>query len=409
MKWRIGPFVVALLAGLLCAVPARADVYDDNLAAASRGAGDTVVLARGADGAIYERHLQGGTWTPWGSLGGVATSGPAAAAYGDSIHAFVTGTNGAVYENVLRGGSWSGWISLGGVATSAPSSAPRRGTNLLDLAVRGADNALYFRSFQPGAGWSPWSSLGGNLTSGPSVNSQDPGDVNVYFRGTDGQLVQKAWDGSAWLDWIPLGGVITGAPSAIARQQNMVDLFARGGNRSTYQKHWQGGAGWSDWAQVDPKPLDSTPVAVSDTAGHVLLFARSGADVLVKEWISGRGWGAWTSWGPVAPPPPPPPPPPDGLAKLVAGVRCTPPGGRLRVSLRIRARPGRAKPRVRKVVFFVRHGPRRIDKRAPFARRLRMPFEAGKTGRVFARATYTRKGTRKLRRKTVSRRFAMCA
>ena len=197
-------------------MPARADVYDDNLAAASRGAGDIVVLARGADGAVYERHLEGGAWSPWASLGGVATSGPAAAAYGDSIHAFVTGTDGAVYENVLRGGSWTGWISLGGVATSAPSAAPRRGTNLLDLAVRGSDNGLHFRSFQPGAGWSPWSALGGNLTSGPSVNSQDPGTVNVYFRGTDGQLVQKAWDGSAWLDWIYLGGLIAGAPSAIA-------------------------------------------------------------------------------------------------------------------------------------------------------------------------------------------------
>jgi hypothetical protein len=58
---------------------------------------------------------------------------------------------------------------------------------------------------------------------------------------------------------------------------------------------------------------------------------------------------------------------------------------------------------VRKVVFFVKGGPRRADRRPPFARRPR------KTGRVFARATYTRKGSRKLRRKTVSRRFAMCA
>ena len=64
---------------------------------------------------------------------------------------------------------------------------------------------------------------------------------------------------------------------------------------------------------------------------------------------------------------------------------------------------------MRKVVFFVRRGPRRIDRRPPFSRRLRMPFEAGKTGRVYARATFTRKGSRKLRRKTVSRRFAMCA
>ena len=125
MQGRIRQLGLALFAAVLLAAPARADVYDDNLAAASRGAGDMVVLARGADGAVYERHLTGGAWSPWGSLGGSAGSGPAAAAYGDTIHAFVTGTDGAVYENVLRAGSWSGWTSLGGVATSAPAAGSR--------------------------------------------------------------------------------------------------------------------------------------------------------------------------------------------------------------------------------------------------------------------------------------------
>jgi hypothetical protein len=409
VRGRIAQLGLALLASMAFAASARADVYDDNLAAASRGPGDIVVLARGVDGAIYERRLAGGAWSSWSSIGGAASSGPAAAAYGDAIHAFVTGTDGPVYENVLRGGAWSGWRSLGGVGTSAPAAIARRATNLLDLAVRGTDNAVHFRSFQAGSGWSPWTSLGGNITSGPALNSQDPEVVNVWFRGTDGQLVQQAWTGTAWRAYDFHGGVIVGAPSVISRQQNMVDVFARGSTRALYQNHWNGGSGWRGWQLIDPKPLDSTPVAVSDTAGHVLLFARSGGEVQFKEWLAGSGWGAWTSWGPVAPPAPPPPPPRDGLAKLVAGLRCTPPGGHLRVTLKIRRRPGRAKPRVRKVVFFVKRGPRRTDRRAPFVRRLPMRFAAGAVGRVYARATFTRKGSRKVRRKTVSRRFAMCA
>ena len=115
--------VVAILAAaLLGAAPARADVYDDNPAATSRGPGDMIVLARGADGAIYERHLAGGVWTSWASIGGQAASGPAAAAYGDSIQTFVLGADGAVWQNVLRGGAWSGWTSLGGQGTSAPAA-----------------------------------------------------------------------------------------------------------------------------------------------------------------------------------------------------------------------------------------------------------------------------------------------
>jgi hypothetical protein len=368
-----------------------------------------VVVARGADGAIYERHLAAGAWTPWASIGGQVSSGPAAAAYGDAIHVFALGSDSAVWQNVLRGGSWSGWVSLGGAGTSAPAATARRGTNYLDLDVRGTDNAIHHRSFVPGSGWSAWSSIGGNLTSAPSLNSQEPGVLNVWARGTDGQLHQKAWTGTAWRDWEPLGGGLLGAPAALSRIANHVDMFVRGTDRALHQRYWRGGIGWGDWFRVDPAPLDSAPAAVSDTGDHVVLFARRGGGLAIKEWHGGVGWTPWTDWGPVAPPPPPPPPPPDGNVELVTGLRCTPPGGRLRVSLKIRKRAGRPAPRVRRVVFFVKRGPRKVDRKRPWVRRLVLNRPAGSQGRVYARAFFTRKGSKKLRRKTVSKRFVMCS
>jgi hypothetical protein len=401
---------VAILAAVLAgAAPARADVYDDNPAAASRGPGDMVVVARGADGAIYERHLAGSTWTSWASIGGQATSGPAAAAYGDSIQVFALGTDGAVWQNVLRASAWSGWTSLGGLGTSAPAASSRRGTNLLDVDVRGGDNTIFHRSFAPGAGWSGWTSLGGNLTSAPALNSQDPGVLNVWSRGTNGQLYQRAWNGTAWRDWISLGGGLLGAPSALSRMENHVDVFVRGTDRALYQRYWHGGVGWSAWVRLDSIALDSTPAAASDVPGHVVLFVRRGGGIAVKEWREGSGWTPWADWGPVAPPPPPPPPPTDGNVELTTGLRCTPPGGRLRVSLTIRKRPGRPAPRVRRVVFFVKYGPRRVDRRRPWLRRLVLNRPAGSKGRVFARAFYTRKGSKRVHRKTVSKRFVMCS
>lgn len=398
-------FAAALVAG---AAPARADVYDDQPAAASRGPGDMVVVARGADGAIYERHIAGGTWTPWASIGGQTMSGPAAAAYGGAVHVFVVGQDAAVYQNVFQNGAWSGWTSLGGGASSAPSAISRRGTAILDLVVRGTDNAIHQRSFQPGSGWSGWYSLGGNLASAPSLNSQDPGVLNVFARGADGQLVQRAWNGSAWSDWMALGGGLTAAPAALSRAENQVDVFVRGTDRGLYQRYWQGGVGWSGWFRVDPAPIDSAPAAAADTAGHILLFARRGGNIAVKEWRAGSGWSPWNDWGPVAPPPPPVPTP-DGNVEITTGLRCTPPGGRLRVSLKIRRRPGRPLPRIRRVVFFVKHGPRRVDRKRPYVRRLVLNRRAGSTGRVYARAFYTRKGQKKVRRKTVSKRFVMCS
>lgn len=99
---------------------------------------------------------------------------------------------------------------------------------------------------------------------------------------------------------------------------------------------------------------------------------------------------------------------PDGSAQLTVGIGCTAPGGRLRVGLRIRRRSGRARPRVRRVVFFVRHGPRRVDRRPPYVVRLRLRLPAGTRGRVYARVDFRRAGSHRLRHKTVSRRFVIC-
>jgi hypothetical protein len=76
--------------------------------------------------------------------------------------------------------------------------------------------------------------------------------------------------------------------------------------------------------------------------------------------------------------------------------------------MRIRHRAGRTPARVLFVVFFVRHGSRRVDHRRPFVVRLRMHQRAGKRGRVYARVFYRRSGSRKLHHETVSRKFKMC-
>jgi len=76
---------------------------------------------------------------------------------------------------------------------------------------------------------------------------------------------------------------------------------------------------------------------------------------------------------------------------------CTPPGGRLRVSAKIR-----------RVVFFVRGGARRVDHRRPFTVRLRMNLPAATRGRGFARIYFTHGRSHKVHAKTVSRTFTIC-
>ena len=58
---------------------------------------------------------------------------------------------------------------------------------------------------------------------------------------------------------------------------------------------------------------------------------------------------------PTPPPPPPPPPPPSSTGITVGvGLGCVRNGKRMRVTLKVHKQPGKAKPRVKRVVFFYR-------------------------------------------------------
>jgi hypothetical protein len=401
------------LGALSCLPPAaRADVYDDNPAAASRGADDLWLFARRtADGAILERHLTPSGWTAWSSLGGASTSGPAAAAYGPNINVFMRGTDGAVYTNALVNGAWTGWASIGGYTTSAPAAIARRGTNYLDVAVRGGDNQMYLNTYVPGEGWHGWGAIGGALTSAPAIDSHSDGILDIFSRAGDGAMWQQSWTGSAWTGWSSDGGGIIGAPTAVNKQPHDLDVYVRGAANALYQNHWDSVSSWSGWFLLDATPMGSSPVAVSDRATREVLFSRNGDEMYAKTWTNPGGWTAWGDFGPIAVPPPPAPPPPPGEVGLQAGIGCTPSGGKMKVSIKIRKRKGQKRARVVRVTFFTRGKGRhvRVDHHRPWLVHLKIDKPAGTKGKVYARVYFRRSKHGKLHKKVVARRFTICA
>jgi hypothetical protein len=408
--------VVALLAlGLLAAAaaPARADVYDDNPAAASRGAGDIWVFARrSSDGAMLVRNFANGAWSGWSSLGGSFTSGPAAAAYGPDIDVFARAQDGAIWGNALHDGAWTGWSSLGGYSTSAPAAIARRGTNYLDVAIKGGDNSIYLNTYVPGKGWNGWGGLGGNLTSAPALDSHSDGILDVFARGTDAALYQQAWNGSQWLGWGSLSGGIVGAPAAVNKQPHDLDVYVRGGGNAIYQDHWDSVNSWSGWVLLDNTPVESSVAAVSDSAAREILFTRSGDEMATKTWTNPGGWTGWSDFGAIAvpPPAPAPAPAPHGEVNLLTGISCTPVGGLLHVSIKVRKLKGQAKPRVARITFFTRGKGRavRVDHHAPFSVRIRINRPAGTSGRIYARVYFRRSAHGPLKHKLVFRRYTVC-
>jgi hypothetical protein len=305
-----------LLAGIiflvLCA-PARADVFDDNPAAVSMGAGNVYVFVRGSDGTILSKHLSGGTWGAWTPIPGlVAGSGPGAVVYGDTIMLFARGSDGAAWQNTLVNGNWTGWTSLGGGITSAPAAGLRIGTGAADLVVRGTNNALYHRAFTPGAGWTPWETLGGNVGSGPTVTGYTPqGTIDVLVRDATGALFGWYWDANGWHGPSSFGGIIDGAPTSTFPALNWLDIYARASDDTLWHFKHPGGA----WHRVNSLKLDSAPAATSDQPGHEYIFARVGSELQVMQ-VTAAGtanavWNGFSSLGPidVASGPAPAPPP----------------------------------------------------------------------------------------------------
>ncbi|HEX6025550.1 MAG TPA: VCBS repeat-containing protein [Solirubrobacter sp.] len=358
---------------------------------------------------------------------------------------------------LYRGDGASGWITGHGEQigtgfngfSSLLAAGDFSGDGNPDLIVRSGEQLLLYR----GNGSGGWATGVGQLIGsgfGPFTALLTPGDFSgdgypdLLARQSNGVLLMYRGDGDG--GWITGHGEQIGVgfesfnallaagdfsgdgkPDVIGRHPDGRLMLYRGNGAG----HWVTGRGEQIGTGFAPfKALVAGGDFSGDHEPDLLAVYPDGRMMLYRGngsggWITGHGEQIGTGFaafdhlvlfGTSPPPPPPPPAPsappsaplPDGKVSLTAGLRCTPPGGRLRVSLKVRRRPGRAAPRVKRVVFFVRKGPRKVDRRRPYVVRLRMNRPAGYRGRVYARVYYRRDGSKKIHRKTVSRRFVMC-
>jgi len=408
----------------LAGAPSAAAVVDDNLAAVSRAPGDVLVFARGADGTLHVRTGIDGTWS---STGKEITSGPSATVRPDgTVEVFARGIEDRIVHASMKGSTWSEWQTLDGTVTSAPAVGQRRGTGIVDLFVRSDDGRLHHRTWNADRTWSSYVSLGGDPVGAPSTASRLDNFIDVYVQGPGNGTFLRYFDGERWSEFLDYGRATLSSPGIVAppKAKNL-HVFIRGRERGlNLRSHLDPPNESNEWSLVDPRPFTSAPAPVAD-GDRLHVFARDDDQVIVK--TKDGDWSAWRSIGPVAPPPAPAPSPSPspgspapqppsapvegGSVRLESGLRCTPKGQSVKVSVKVRKRPGRAKPRVQRVVFYYRKGKGKVartDRRAPYRRAVPVDLEPG-TYRVYARIHYKRPGKRKRGVKTVSKRFVVCA
>ena len=81
--------------------------------------------------------------------------------------------------------AWSGYEQLGPEPIASPGVCCRA-AGLLDVFVRGTDNALWHKSFDTNTGWTGYEQLGAEpIASAPAAVSSGGGRMDVFVRGTD--------------------------------------------------------------------------------------------------------------------------------------------------------------------------------------------------------------------------------
>ncbi|MET0920593.1 MAG: PQQ-dependent sugar dehydrogenase [Acidimicrobiia bacterium] len=183
------------------------------------------------------------------------------------------------------------WYPLGGqgLVASGPAVAawsPGR----LDVFVRGTDGQLWHKWYDQG--WSGWEPLGGAITAGPAVAAWSQGRLDVFVRGTDGQLWHK-WYNNGWSGWEPLGGAITDGPAVAAWSAGRLDVFVRGTDGQLWHKWYNNG--WSGWEPLGGVMTDG-PAVAAWSQGRLDVFVRGTDGQLWHKWYD-NGWSGWEPLG----------------------------------------------------------------------------------------------------------------
>jgi hypothetical protein len=167
-------------------------------------------------------------------------------------------------------------LPYGGSRQASQAAAQQSGT--ADAFFKSGSGGLE-HTFYKGSGWSVPSSMNaGTIGSEPSVVTSAPGNVDVFWEGTDANLWHMSytpsggWSGRQNLKMGPLGG----PPHAVAQQNGTIDVFWKGGGTNPRVWHaWQnpGSSAWGGPQDLGGSPA-SDPFPVSSSPGTVDVFFK---------------------------------------------------------------------------------------------------------------------------------------
>jgi hypothetical protein len=254
-------------------------------AVTSWGQGRLDLFVCGSNSHLWHRWWDSNVgWSAWQDMGGALTSPPSAVSWEPNrIDVVARAQYGEIYHWAWNGSSWSS-ENLEGLSKGAPSVSSR-GKAMLDVFVRGTDDALWVKSLYPGSGWTGWNKVGGGLSAAPSSVSWGPNRIDVIVRGTYNDYWHVGWEGSTW-NWENLGGSFTSPPAISSRGVNSLDVYGRGTYGDLWHRAFIPGVGWAPWENMGGY-MTSGPSAVSWSSNRIDIV-NSSTDYSIAHWAWGE-------------------------------------------------------------------------------------------------------------------------
>jgi lysozyme len=159
----------------------------------------------------------------------------------------------------------------------------------------------------PYYGWpDPVALAAANVAGTPQTVSDQPGDIDVLWRGTNDHIWTLGYRNGVWgtaaTDISAAAGasaVLTTDPSVVSSAPGRIDAFWEGADgtvwQSTYKAGWYGSGSWSTPASLGLGPLGSVPEAASPGPGLIDVFWIGTGSAL---WVD-RFNGAWSGAAPL--------------------------------------------------------------------------------------------------------------
>lgn len=255
-------------------------------------------FTRGADGSLRQQSGRDGHWSSrttdlGGPTGGRILGQPAAytsAAEPGRIDVFVRGTDDAAYRRAFTDGRWGRWQKLGGSLADAPSVA-YESAERWTLFAHDEDGQI--RSRGPRSGWTTLGAPERRTVYGrPSAVVDEAGRTHVAVRTAEDAVWWRVRDSAGdWSAWTSLGGTVSGSPTLVAVDGG-VRLYARAGDYTLWQRAYESGASgssgsgaWGDWSARGEFVSGVFDGALGATAGpgDTVLTAFRGVDGRVHQ------------------------------------------------------------------------------------------------------------------------------